>query len=77
MAVKVIKRPDGQDWWTLGFEAAGPGGRLRSALQLSCSLRPCPAARNPARMNPGPTRSGCASGPAPRVTPTPEERPIP
>ena len=28
----------------------------------SCSPRPCPVAGNPARMNPGPTRSGCASG---------------
>ena len=42
--------------------------------QLSCSLRPCPAARNPAGRNPGPTRSGCASDRAPRVTPTPDER---
>ena len=37
-----------------------------------CSPRPCPVAWNPARMNPGPTRSGCACGRVPRVTPTPE-----
>ena len=33
-----------------------------------CSPRPCPVAWNPARMNPGPTRSGCADGRAPTVT---------
>ena len=31
-------RTPGQDWWTLGFEAAGPGGRLRSALQATAAL---------------------------------------
>ena len=30
-----------------------------------CSPRPFPVAWNPARMNPGPTRSGCADGRAP------------
>ena len=43
----------------------------------SCSPRPCPAAWNPARMNPGPIWSGCASGRAPNVTPTPEGCPSP
>jgi hypothetical protein len=31
-------RTSGQDWWTLGFEAAGPGDRLRSALQATAAL---------------------------------------
>ena len=64
-----------QDWWTLGFEAAGPMTGCTAYYrppQLSYSLRPCPAARNPARRNPSPTRSGCASGRAPRVTRTPK-----
>jgi hypothetical protein len=59
-------RTPGQDWWTLGFEATGPA--ICSAAhcrppQRSCSPRLCPAAWNPARMNPGPIWSGCASGP--------------
>ena len=28
----------GQDWWTLGFEAAGPGDRLPSVLQATAAL---------------------------------------
>jgi hypothetical protein len=31
-------RTPGQDWWTLGFEAVGPGDRLRSALQATAAL---------------------------------------
>ena len=65
----------GQDWWTLGFEATGPADMLRSALQATAALvfaRRCPAAWNPAWVNPGPTWSGSASGRAPSVTPTPE-----
>ena len=41
----------------------------------SCSPIPCPAAWNPARITPRPTRSGSASGPAPTVTPAPENVP--
>ena len=43
----------------------------------SCSPTPCPVAWNPARMNPGPTRNGCACGRAPIVMPTPEGCPSP
>ena len=39
----------------------------------SCSPRPCLVGWNPARMNPGPMRSGWASGQEPPVTPTPED----
>ena len=28
----------GQDWWTLGFEATGPGDLLRSALEATAAL---------------------------------------
>ena len=45
-------RTSGQDWWTLGFEATGPVGLLRSQLQaaaahvfaqpLPCSVDPSP-----------------------------------
>ena len=38
----------------------------------SCSPTPCPEAWNLARTNPGPTRSGLASGPRPTMTPAPE-----
>ena len=31
-------RMPGQDWWTLGFEAAGPGDRLHSVLQATAAL---------------------------------------
>ena len=31
-------RTGGQDWWTLGFEAAGPADLLRSALQAAATL---------------------------------------
>jgi hypothetical protein len=40
-----------------------------------CSPRPCPVVWNPARMNPGPTRNGCPSGRAARMTPTPDDCP--
>jgi hypothetical protein len=58
-------RTGGQHWWTLGFEATGPAHLLHSALEApprSCSPRPC-SLWNPARINPGPTRNGWASGP--------------
>ena len=29
---------NGQDWWTLGFEATGPAGLLRSELQATAAL---------------------------------------
>jgi hypothetical protein len=41
----------GQDWWTLGFEAAGPGDRLRSALQATAAL--VFAQAMPGRADPG------------------------
>ena len=61
----------------------GPWDSRRSARPLcsaahsrppprSCSPTPCPVTWNPARMNPGPTRNGCACGRAPMVMPTPE-----
>jgi hypothetical protein len=31
-------RTPGQDWWTLGFEAAGPGDRLHTVLQATAAL---------------------------------------
>ena len=31
-------RTDGQDWWTVGLEATGPAGLLRSALQATAEL---------------------------------------
>ena len=31
-------RTRGQDWWTLGFEATGPGDLLRSALEATAAL---------------------------------------
>ena len=31
-------RSSGQDWWTLGFEATGPAGLLRSELQATAAL---------------------------------------
>jgi hypothetical protein len=31
-------RISGQDWWTLGFEATGPAGLLRSELQATAAL---------------------------------------
>ena len=31
-------RTNGQDWWTLGFEATGPVGPLRRALQATAAL---------------------------------------
>jgi hypothetical protein len=31
-------RTGGQDWWTLGFEATGPAGLLRSELQATAAL---------------------------------------
>jgi hypothetical protein len=30
-------RTSGQDWWTLGFEATGPVGLLRSQLQATAA----------------------------------------
>jgi hypothetical protein len=31
-------RTSGQDWWTLGLEATGPAGLLRSALEATAAL---------------------------------------
>ena len=41
----------------------------------SYSPRPCPAAPNPARINPRPTRNGCASSRAPALHAAPERCP--
>jgi hypothetical protein len=43
------------DWWTLGFEATGPQGLLRSALQATAEL--VFAQAMPARVEPGPAES--------------------
>ena len=42
-----------------------------------CSPRPCPVVWNPARMNPGPTRSGWADGRAPTGTLSREDSSLP
>jgi hypothetical protein len=31
-------RTNGQDWWTLGFEATGPADLLRSELEATAAL---------------------------------------
>jgi len=31
-------RADGRDWWTLGFEATGPAGGLRTELEAAAAL---------------------------------------
>ena len=49
-------RTGGQDWWTLGFEAAGPADLLRAALEATAALvfaHPLPGG-----MEPGPDDSG-------------------
>ena len=48
-------RTRGQDWWTLGFEAAGPAGLLRSALEAAAALVFAQAL--PGGMQPGPDES--------------------
>jgi hypothetical protein len=48
-------RTSGQDWWTLGFEAAGPGDGLRSALQATAAL--VFAQAMPGSAEPGPEES--------------------
>jgi hypothetical protein len=50
-----------QDWWSLGFEATGPAGLLRGALEATAAFlfaQPIPGGAAPSLMNPGPTRSG-------------------
>jgi hypothetical protein len=50
-------RPRGEDWWTLGFAAAGPARRLRAVLERTAALvfaRPLPSV---ARLGPGNCRS--------------------
>jgi hypothetical protein len=44
-----------QDWWTLGFEAAGPAGLLRSALEAAAALVFAQAL--PGGVEPGPDES--------------------
>jgi hypothetical protein len=48
-------RTGGQDWWTLGFEAARPAGLLRSALAAAAALVFAQAL--PGGMQPGPDQS--------------------
>jgi hypothetical protein len=48
-------RTGGQGWWTLGFEAAGPAGLLRSALQATAALVFAQAL--PGGVEPGPDES--------------------
>jgi hypothetical protein len=48
-------RAHGQDWWTLGFEAAGPAHLLSSELQAAAALvfaQPLPGS-----VEPGPDES--------------------
>jgi len=45
----------GQHWWTLGFEATGPAGLLRSTLQAAAVLVFAQAL--PGRVEPGPDES--------------------
>jgi hypothetical protein len=71
-------RTRGQDWWSLGFEATGPDDLLRGELEATAALvfaHALPDGMDPAWMNPGPMRSGCADGRAPRVTAAPEDCP--
>jgi hypothetical protein len=46
---------DGQDWWTLGFEATGPAGLLHSALAAAAALVFAQAL--PGGVEPGPDES--------------------
>ena len=48
-------RTSGQDWWTLGFEATGPAGLLRSELQATAALVFAQAL--PGGVEPGPDES--------------------
>jgi hypothetical protein len=48
-------RTGGQDWWTLGFEATGPAGLLRSALAAAAAL--VFARALPSGVEPGPDES--------------------
>ena len=48
-------RMRGQDWWTLGFEATGPAGLLRSALEATAALVFAQAL--PGGVEPGPDES--------------------
>ena len=48
-------RTRGQDWWTLGFEATGPAGLLRSALEATAALVFAQAL--PGGVEPGPDES--------------------
>ena len=48
-------RTGGQDWWTLGFEAAGPADLLRTALEAAAALVFAQAL--PGGVEPGPNES--------------------
>ncbi len=67
----------GKDWWSLGFEAAGPAAPACCAgtsrpPPRSCSPLTCPRPGNSARMTPGLTRSGLAASSVPEVMQMPE-----
>ena len=56
----------GEAWWTLGFEATGPGMFCAANSRLpprSFSLWPCPVGWNWVWMTPGPMDSGCSGQP--------------
>ncbi len=70
-------RTSGQDWWTLGFEATGPVGLLRSQLQATAAYvfaQVLPASVDPSldHSSSYPQWLGLASGRAPAVTPAPD-----
>ena len=48
-------RTRGQHWWTLGFEATGPAGLLRSTLEAAAALVFAQAL--PGGVEPGPDES--------------------
>ena len=54
MELTEVRTP-GQDWWTLGFEATGLAGLLRSALEATAAL--VFARAMPGGMEPGPADS--------------------
>jgi hypothetical protein len=53
-------RAHGQDWWTLGFEAAGPAHLLSGELQAAAALVFAPPL--PGSVEPGPDESRSYAG---------------
>jgi hypothetical protein len=71
-------RTGAQDWWTLGFEAAGPADLLRSELQATATLvfaQALPGGVEPSLDESRSYASGYTGGRAPVVTRTPETCP--